>query len=102
MHKPVCVISRTSVLYSTDSKGLAGDDLNFCSSNQGVTLNFSIVLYTNYCSLYRWIYFNAVDGFQVKSAFDNSNIDLCKCRYALFMCISYIPWECSVFSEMFV
>jgi hypothetical protein len=44
MDKPVCPISRTSVLYSTDSRGLAGDDLNLCSSNQGVTLKFSIVL----------------------------------------------------------
>jgi len=95
MHKPVCLIYRTSVLCSTDSRGLAGGDLNFCSSNQGVTLNFSIVLYTNYCSLYRWIYFNAIGGFQVKSAFVNSNIGLCKCRYAIFMYISYILWDCS-------
>ena len=92
MHKPVFLISRTSFLYSTDSRGLAGDDL---SSNQGVTVNFAIVLYTNYCSLYRWIYFNAIDGFQVKSSFDNSNIGLYKCWYALFMYISYIPWVCS-------
>jgi hypothetical protein len=60
------------------------------------------VLYTNYCSLYRLTCFNAIDGFQVKSAFDNSNIGLYKCWYLLFMCISYTPWECSVFSKLFV
>jgi len=102
MHKPVYPMSQTSVLYSADNRGLAGNDLNSCSSNQGVTLKFSIVHYTNYCSLYRWIYFNAIDGFQVKSVFDNSNIGLYKGWYVLFMCISYIPWECCVFSKLFV